>query len=131
MLEKIETFLKQYGWDFKLEADGKFLTGFTNDNNNWYPLLISQKDELLTLTTSFQLDLEKAQSDFQWAILSLRFNFAWPMVKIGLDDDFGLVLSLDLLSSSLDSEGFSFCMDVFVETAQMLTTEFEDIIKVK
>ena len=56
-------------------------------------------------------------------------NYAWPMVKMGLDDDFKLVLSLDLLSKFLDYEGFSFSLDVFIETAQMLVREFEELIK--
>jgi len=129
MLDKLETFLKQYGWEYKLDADGKFLTGFTDENGNGYPLIISSKDELVTLTTSIELDLEKTQGESQWAVLLLRFNYAWPMVKMGLDDDFRLVLSLDLLSKSLDYGGFSFSLDVFIETAQMLTKEFEEIIK--
>jgi len=131
MLEKIENFIKQYGWAYKIEEDGKLLTGFTDSDGNGYPLLISLKDELVSLTTSFQLESEKTQDNSEWAILLLRFNYAWPMVKMGLDDDFTLVLSLDLLSSELSFEGFSFCLDVFVETAQMLTRELAEMIKAK
>ena len=129
MFDKIENYLTQYDWVYKSEEDGRLLTGFSDSNGNGYPVLISLKDELLSLTTSFQLDLEKKNQDFDWAILVLRFNYAWPMVKIGLDDDFRLVLSLDLLANSLDFNGFSFGLDVFVETAQMLALEVENVIK--
>jgi hypothetical protein len=95
-----------------------------------YPVTLSVKEDVISFTVTFRADTAAITQNASIQTLLLRFNFAWPMVKIGLDEEFSVVLALDLPRKAITYDAFALGLDIFSDTAQMLADELSEVIKV-
>lgn len=127
MMDKRQEYVESYGWEYVIIDEKNILTGFSDKSKMSYPVLISSREEIVTITCTFQIKSDILIEFVDKLILLLRFNFYWPLVKVGLDDDGFVVLALDLPISGLTYDSFEFALDVFTETAQMLVAELPEL----
>lgn len=129
MIDRLQEYLHQYKWTFEEVNENTLLTGFVDTDEFTYPITISVKNDIITMLITFQSDGEKLSSTNELLLLMLRLNFAWPIVKLGLDEDFEIILALDLYNSNVDYNTFAFGLDILTETAQTLVYELGDVIR--
>jgi hypothetical protein len=129
VIDTLQEYLERYEWIFEKIDKDTLLTGFVNAEGFTYPLTISLKEDIVTLMITVQSYGEKLSTANEILLLMLHFNFAWPMVKVGLDESFTIVLAIDLYQIGINYNTFAFALDILTETAQMLTGELREVIK--
>lgn len=127
MIETLQEYLKRYNWDFVNIEENIILTGFSDENDLSYPITLSVRDDIITIMCAFQANASILAQNIENLLLLLRFNFSWPLAKIGLDDEGAIMLAVDLPIYGLSFEAFTIGMDILSETAQMLTAELSQI----
>ena len=127
MIGTLQEYLKRYNWDFVNIEANIILTGFSDENDFSYPITVSVREDIITMVCAFQANASTLAENIEKLLLLLRFNFSWPLAKIGLDDEGAIMLAVDLPSYGLSYEAFAIGLDILSETVQMLTAELPEL----
>src|SRR5438309_2341804 len=94
--EKLESYMRQYGWRFYADAPGHWLTGWQGEER-LYPMNIRLSDSWLLLQVKPFVELPDASiASGELAAYLLQLNHDAHMVKLAMDDDQTIVLSMQL-----------------------------------
>jgi hypothetical protein len=113
MMDRIIGYLQRYGWQYE-EAEDILVTSFATDDGQTYPFLILKKDEIYSFQAQFKRKTGASPTDCAPYLLALRMNYAWPFLKIGLNDSMDeFVISLDLFLEACTYSVFSNSLETF------------------
>ena len=97
----LESYFYDYGWNFKSSGIRQWITGWRGEDR-YFPLNISLTDTLISFSIQPFL---KLQVDWEsWPEISkllLELNNECKMIKISIDPEYNMCLSMELPSSSL------------------------------
>ena len=124
----IKDYLEKFGWEFTEVEENLLVTSFLDEKEQVYPLLITIQDQVVSFTYEYQLKPGAMTNRQQLLILALRYNYVWPFVKIGLNDEQdALVLSLDFFEGVVLYSQFEELLGIFVESVLLCSDSFQEI----
>jgi len=121
--ETLESYLNTYGWEYQLGRAQAFLTGWQGEKRS-YPLTIRLTDTWIMLQVAplMKLSVEwEASPELSRYLLEL--NHDCQMVKVSIDSDAQIVLSLQLFNIDCSYEQFSDAIGVIGHYAEFLYDE--------
>lgn len=108
----LESFLREYGWSFRSLGDNQWITGWQGKEKSFL-LRIIASNSFVSLNVgsifSFKVDWE------YWPELAaylLTLNNDSKMVKLGIDENDEISLSMDILVKNLKYENFSHSLGI-------------------
>lgn len=103
----LEKYLKTYGWSFRTNGQGVWMTGWASEKRS-YPLRIILDESFITLNVQPLLKLDVDLEAYpELAVTLLEVNQHCHLVKIAIDEVGDIVLSLSLVSEFFSYELFS------------------------
>lgn len=122
--QRVETYLRDYGWAFRRTTDSQWQTGFQGRERH-FPLRITACDSWVSL---YAHPFLKLRIDWEaWpeiARFALELNHACPLVKLVINDQGHIGMTLEILASQFDFEQFSDAVGIMGYYADYLYDEF-------
>ena len=124
----LESYLKDYGWNFRSEGTGEWVTGWQGGERS-YPLRISVLESWII----FQIQpFLKITTDWEcWPEIThylLRLNSNCHMVKIHIDENEQISLVLEVFSKNFEYSDFSDALGILGYYADYLYDEILDFM---
>ncbi len=120
----LESYIEAYGWTFHKLGQACWLSGWQGDKRS-YPLTISLTESWVLMEVRPYVALPEENGvcgDLSRYLLQL--NHMSHMVKLAIDDNQGIVLSLQLFANHLPYEEFADALGVLGYYAELL---YDDI----
>jgi len=103
----VEGYFSRYGWVIHPDGDNRWITGWRGDDHS-FPMVIEYNETCLSLMVVPLLDVSIDWQDWpEFLQLMGELNGEAKLVKLGLDNEQRLVLSLQVLNLHLSYEVFA------------------------
>lgn len=120
----LETYIEAYGWTCHKLGEACWLTGWQGEQRS-YPLTISLTESWVLMEVRPYVPLpSEGQTCADLTKYLLQLNHMSHMVKLALDENQGIVLSIQLFASHLPYEEFADALGVLGYYAELL---YDDI----
>ncbi len=122
---EVEGYLEQYGWSYRKNGKGVYLSGWVSDKRA-YPLRVIVEDNFTTLAVQPFVKTEVDILAFpEVSAHLLELNYHSYMVKVSIDDSGDVALSITLLNEAIDFDQFSSCISILGHYADQVYEEIE------
>ncbi len=119
----LESYIEAYGWAFHKLGEACWLSGWQGEQRS-YPLTISMTESWVLLEVRPFVALpEDERLCAQLTKYLLQLNHMSHMVKLAMDDESGIILSIQLFACHLPYEAFADALGVLGYYAELLYDE--------
>jgi hypothetical protein len=120
MISTLQTFLTQYGWSYVEPVSDRIVTGFQTDQRA-YPLSIDWTDSWVKLQVEPLIYLDVCWEDWPEFLREIsELNASCPLIKVGLNSEGQIFLSMELLRAHMSYGLFSDCLGIVGHHAEEL-----------
>lgn len=119
MLERLRTFLEQYGWQYEQPGEGLIVTGFRG-RTGVFRLFVQVTEGWVIVAIAPFVPQPEPECAGRLHRALLRLNYEMNLVKVGLDADEDVVLMAELPAEDLRYEDMARALDAITFSADSL-----------
>lgn len=119
ILERLKTFLEQYGWQYEQPQEGLIVTGFRG-RSGVFRLFLQATESWVVMAIAPFVPRPEPESAGRFYHALLRLNYEMNLAKVGLDADEDVVLMVELPAEDLRYEDVARALDVITFSADNL-----------
>lgn len=114
-------YFTRYGWEFnETEDPDVFVCGFVDSKERSYGLVLTLMEEFITFTVPFRDLPDDPDTRRRLLTRAMRINYDLPVVKLSIDEEATLLVSIELPANSLTYEDFELALDLMTEVVEGL-----------
>lgn len=129
LVPEIAGFFETYGWDFRLEGDGLFRTGFVGDVGHFDVWLRVTDDWVFFSIQPYLPMFDDKPHGVEVLQLLLHANHELSLAKFALDEDGDLVLAVELPAKGFRYSHFADALTALSHYADVFHARFQKAIE--
>jgi hypothetical protein len=123
LIPQLEKYFQKYGWEYELiENPLGLISGFVDSQEKQHSLFVSVSEFYINFTLPYITLPSDEHISAQILCKLMTLSFDWALIKLSLDNDKNLYLSVEHLQKGFDYTHFELSLDLLTEAIELLVT---------
>lgn len=128
-LQTLQEYLARYGWEYQTDDEaGALVTGFLDSQGRNFAIVISVSDSFVLFSLPYAALPIDPEPQNRVLTQLLELNFAWPIVKLGLDHEREIAVVTEFPVEGLTYDHFAMGVDLLTEAVEQLQERVPNLV---